>query len=237
MAAVPVSLMHTGAGGLQIPAQMMLPACSTMLSMNVPMTSTMTSMAAMNYPPFQPQQPHQSQPQPLSQGSVTNEQYVNGGLEAAMSPSRSLSSASPPTLNGMIQGNSGGSATPTPEENPEYLKELQLEKDNLEAAMASNDNSVGSGGEQLNNEANNEAPNNATVKTNHALKLLEQGKAQDPKTKNNYFCGCWRRTISIIINGGQLMVGMPKHPTMQDASLIWPLDILADVFCGLSRLL
>lgn len=174
MAAVPVSLMHTGAGGLQIPAQMMLPACSTMLSMNVPMTTTMT-MAAMNYPPFQPQQPQLSQPQPPAV-STNAEQYVNG-LEAAMSPSRSLSSASPPTLNGMIQG--GGAATPTPEENPEYLKELQLEKDNLEAALlvASNtDNNSALAGEQLNNEANNEAANNAMGKTNHALKLLEQGK-------------------------------------------------------------
>lgn len=103
-----------------------------------------------------------------------------------MSPSRSLSSASPPTLNGMIQGaSSGGAATPTPEENPEYLKELQLEKDNLEAAlMASNDNSAAASGEQL-NEANGEAPNNATVKTNHALKLLEQGKATLEKTISN----------------------------------------------------
>ena len=96
MAAVPVSIMHSGAG---MP-QMMLPACS-MMSMNVPMTSATMTMAN-----FQPQ-------------LQNAETYLNN--TEAMSPSRSLSSASPP-IPANIQ-----SPTPEEERNPEYLKELQAE--------------------------------------------------------------------------------------------------------------
>merc|ERR1712020_379646 len=98
------------------------------------LNSTMNS--AMNYPQFQSQQP-QVQPQapPQIQLPTNQEHYLNG--EAAMSPSRSLSSASPPTsmMNGGVPPQS---ATPTPEEekNPEYLKELQAEKDSLESSYA-----------------------------------------------------------------------------------------------------
>merc|ERR1712029_828500 len=109
--------------------------------------STAAMNSAMNYPQFQTA----SQPQPQSQLTAlqiqppSSEHFANG--EAAMSPSRSLSSASPPTS--MMNG--GGmppqSATPTPEEekNPEYLKELQAEKDSLESAYAAAMASVTSG--------------------------------------------------------------------------------------------
>jgi hypothetical protein len=88
---------------------------------------------------------------------------------------RSLSSASPPTS--MMNG--GGippqSATPTPEEekNPEYLKELQAEKDNLESAYAAAMAVVTSSEATADNTSDSEA---AASKTNHAIKLLEQGK-------------------------------------------------------------
>ena len=93
---------------------------------------------------------------------------------------RSLSSASPPTS--MMNG--GGippqSATPTPEEekNPEYLKELQAEKDGLESAYAAAMASATSG--QQSSEAENSSdPDSAASKTNHAIKLLEQGRTID----------------------------------------------------------
>jgi len=206
MAAVPVSLMHHS--GLQIPTQMMsqmLPACSlnsSMLSMNVPSVAitgslshpTMTMAAAstaamnsaMNYPQFQMASQPQQQPQqvaPLQIQPPSNEHFLNG--EAAMSPSRSLSSASPPTS--MMNG--GGippqSATPTPEEekNPEYLKELQAEKDGLESAYAAAMASATSG--QQSSEAENSSdPDSAASKTNHAIKLLEQEIARVQSGRN-----------------------------------------------------
>ena len=66
------------------------------------------------------------------------------------------------------------SATPTPEEekNPEYLKELQAEKDSLESAYAALMASATSS--EITAE-NNSDPDSAS-KTNHAIKLLEQGK-------------------------------------------------------------
>ena len=86
-----------------------------------------------------------------------------GRIDAA-SPSRSLSSASPPALT-----SGGNPGTPTPpneplpeEKNPEYLKELQAERDSLEAS------SVTTNANTTTEEEEN--------KTNHAIKLLEQGK-------------------------------------------------------------
>ena len=80
--------------------------------------------------------------------------------------------------------NGGGippqSATPTPEEekNPEYLKELQAEKDGLESAYAAAMASATSG--QQSSEAENSSdPDSAASKTNHAIKLLEQGRTID----------------------------------------------------------
>ena len=69
------------------------------------------------------------------------------------------------------------SATPTPEEekNPEYLKELQAEKDNLESAYAAAMAAVTSGGSEATAD-NNSDSEAAASKTNHAIKLLEQGK-------------------------------------------------------------
>ena len=66
------------------------------------------------------------------------------------------------------------SATPTPEEekNPEYLKELQAEKDSLESVYAALMASATSS--EITAE-NNSDPDSAS-KTNHAIKLLEQGK-------------------------------------------------------------
>ena len=72
------------------------------------------------------------------------------------------------------------SATPTPEEekNPEYLKELQAEKDSLESAYAAAMASATSG--QQSSEAENSSdPDSAASKTNHAIKLLEQGRKID----------------------------------------------------------
>ena len=76
------------------------------------------------------------------------------------------------------------SATPTPEEdkNPEYLKELQAEKDGLESAYAAAMASATSGGQQSSSEAaenSNSDPESAASKTNHAIKLLEQGRKID----------------------------------------------------------
>ena len=86
-----------------------------------------------------------------------------GRIDAA-SPSRSLSSASPPAM-----ASGGNPGTPTPpneplpeEKNPEYLKELQAERDSLEAVLVTNN-----GNTTAEEEEN---------KTNHAIKLLEQGK-------------------------------------------------------------
>ena len=61
-------------------------------------------------------------------------------------------------------------SSPLPEENPEYLKELQAEKDTLELSSSVNGSSseIPTGENNENNENQN--------KTNHALKLLEQGK-------------------------------------------------------------
>ena len=76
--------------------------------------------------------------------------------------------------------NGGGvppqSATPTPEEekNPEYLKELQAEKDNLESTFAAAMAVATSSEATAENNSEAEA---AASKTNHAIKLLEQGKA------------------------------------------------------------
>ena len=83
---------------------------------------------------------------------------------SAASPSRSLSSASPPAagLNGGTASMMASAASPLPEDNPEYLKELQAEKDSLELVV------------------NNGTDTNADdTKTNHALKLLEQGKLEN----------------------------------------------------------
>ena len=65
------------------------------------------------------------------------------------------------------------SATPTPEEekNPEYLKELQAEKDSLESSYAA---IMASATSEITAE-NNSDPDSVS-KTNHAIKLLEQGK-------------------------------------------------------------
>ena len=67
----------------------------------------------------------------------------------------------------MMNGGIPQAATPTPEEdkNPEYLKELQAEKDSLESAVVSSD--------EVSDEA---AAANQQQRTNHAIKLLEQGK-------------------------------------------------------------
>ena len=72
-------------------------------------------------------------------------------------------------MNGMAGLLPAGSVTPTPEEekNPEYLKELQAEKDNLESATAA---------EEANNSEADEA---GAGKTSHAIKLLEQGKTEN----------------------------------------------------------
>lgn len=164
MAAVPVSLMHS-AGGLP----MLLP-CSTMLTMNhVPMTTMATTMNY-NYS-FSNPSAEQQQQQPQFFNSCEQQQ-----LQLATSPSsRSLSSASPPAMM------NGGAATPTPpqellpeEKNPEYLKELQAEKDSLEMAFgeaeaeAAKEAATVTGGPDDNKDQ--------LLKTNHAIKLLEQGK-------------------------------------------------------------
>ena len=88
--------------------------------------------------------------------------------------------------------NGGGmppqSATPTPEEekNPEYLKELQAEKDGLESAYAAAMASATSG--QQSSEAENSSdPDSAASKTNHAIKLLEQGRTIDLFYHNYFF--------------------------------------------------
>ena len=103
----------------------------------------------------------------MSYNTNTNTDYQestnNLGMTAsAASPSRSLSSASPPAaaMNGTASM-LASAASPLPEENPEYLKELQAEKDSLELSV------------NANSESNLE---NGENKTNHALKLLEQGK-------------------------------------------------------------
>ena len=78
--------------------------------------------------------------------------------------------------------NGGGmppqSATPTPEEekNPEYLKELQAEKDGLESAYAAAMASATSAGQSVSEAENSSDPDSAASKTNHAIKLLEQGR-------------------------------------------------------------
>ena len=80
--------------------------------------------------------------------------------------------------------NGGGippqSATPTPEEekNPEYLKELQAEKDGLESAYAAA-MATATSGQQSSEAENNSDPDSAASKTNHAIKLLEQGRTID----------------------------------------------------------
>ena len=85
-----------------------------------------------------------------------------GRIDAA-SPSRSLSSASPPAIHGGNPGTPTPPNEPLPEEkNPEYLKELQAERDSLEASSVTNNA----------NTTTEEEEN----KTNHAIKLLEQGK-------------------------------------------------------------
>ncbi len=82
-------------------------------------------------------------------------------------------------------------STPTPEEdkNPEYLKELQAEKDSLEAAV------VAVAASASNDEANSEkspseAATSAVAKTNHAIKLLEQGKNDSLLTKEVSLLSC-----------------------------------------------
>ena len=80
----------------------------------------------------------------------------------ASSPSRSLSSASPPAVGGQLCGTPTPPSEPLPEEkNPEYLKELQAERDSLEATVTTED----------------------AERTNHAMKLLEQGKPKKPITE------------------------------------------------------
>ena len=66
-------------------------------------------------------------------------------------------------------------SSPLPEENPEYLKELQAEKDTLELSSVTPNGSsseIPNATTGVENNENNENQN----KTNHALKLLEQGK-------------------------------------------------------------
>ena len=85
----------------------------------------------------------------------------------ASSPSRSLSSASPPAVAaGQLCGTPTPPSEPLPEEkNPEYLKELQAERDSLEATVTTED----------------------AEKTNHAMKLLEQGKPKNRLQPSSYF--------------------------------------------------
>ena len=88
--------------------------------------------------------------------SIQNSTLIDLGYVDASSPSRSLSSASPPIQQ---PGTPTPPNEPLPEEkNPEYLKELQAERDNLESA------SMTPG-----------VPEDES-KTGHAIKLLEQGK-------------------------------------------------------------
>ena len=133
MAAVPVNMMH----GLPIPTPMQVLPCTSMLSIPI---STM------------------------SYNTNTNTDYQDSSMAvSAASPSRSLSSASPPAaagLNGSTASMMASAASPLPEDNPEYLKELQAEKDNLELVVNNGTDTT----------------NADDTKTNHALKLLEQGK-------------------------------------------------------------
>ena len=146
MAAVPVNMMH----GLPIPTPMQVMPCSSMLSIPISTMSyntTNNTVTDFTNPPVQ-------------QDSTTN--HVNSS-----SPSRSLPSASPPAL-GMVNGSTVSASSPLPEENPEYLKELQAEKDTLELSVTTQNGTTTTGENNENNENQN--------KTNHALKLLEQGK-------------------------------------------------------------
>ena len=99
--------------------------------------------------------PHQATSPAVSQAQT------QGEIERC-SPTRSVSSASPPSS--MSSGEAGVPATTAAcmEEAAEYLKELLLEKDNLEAAL-------------INNNGSSLAQD---MKTQHALKLLEQGKTK-----------------------------------------------------------
>lgn len=158
MAAVPVNMMH----GLPIPTPMQVMPCSSMLSIPISTMSYNTSNTLTSND-FSPQMQMQDS------STMVNPNHV--GNPVASSPSRSLSSASPPASS-MMNGSTmmASASSPLPEENPEYLKELQAEKDTLELSSSVNGSSseIPTGENNENNENQN--------KTNHALKLLEQGK-------------------------------------------------------------
>ena len=164
MAAVPVNMMH----GLPIPTPMQVMPCSSMLSIPIStMSYNTTNNTVTDF----------TQP-PVQQDSTTN--HVNSS-----SPSRSLPSASPPAL-GMVNGSTAMASSPLPEENPEYLKELQAEKDTLELSVTTQNGTTTTGENNENNENQN--------KTNHALKLLEQGKQKSisvfgPMIYERKYCG------------------------------------------------
>ena len=169
MAAVPVNMMH----GLPIPTPMQVMPCSSMLSIPIStMSYNTTNNTVTDF----------TQP-PVQQDSTTN--HVNSS-----SPSRSLPSASPPAL-GMVNGSAAttmmaSASSPLPEENPEYLKELQAEKDTLELSVTTQNGTTTTGETNESNENQN--------KTNHALKLLEQGKQKSisvfgPMIYERKYCG------------------------------------------------
>merc|ERR1712223_452150 len=155
--------------------------------------SAAAQAAAMNYPQFQSQPQVPTAPQQIQPQQTSNEHFLNG--EAAMSPSRSLSSASPPTsmMNGGVPPQS---ATPTPEEekNPEYLKELQAEKDNLESAYAA---AMAAATSSEATADNNSDPDSAS-KTNHAIKLLEQEIARVQSGRNGGSASSYREPIKYV---------------------------------------
>ena len=176
MAAVPANMMH----GLPIPTPMQVMPCSSMLSIPISTMSYNTSNTLTS---------NDFSPQMQDSSTMVNPNHV--GNPVASSPSRSLSSASPPASS-MMNGSTmmASASSPLPEENPEYLKELQAEKDTLELSSSVNGSSS-----EIPTGENNENQN----KTNHALKLLEQGK-------NSFYF--WAKIIKMIYESKILWLEM-----------------------------
>ena len=180
MAAVPVNMMH----GLPIPTPMQVMPCSSMLSIPI---STMSYNTTNNTSITDFTQ--QMQMQDSSTVSMVNQNHVVN--QVASSPSRSISSASPPASM-MVNGSTmmASASSPLPEENPEYLKELQAEKDTLELSSVTPNGSsseIPNATTGVENNENNENQN----KTNPALKLLEQGKKNLLSLLLICFWGAW----------------------------------------------
>ena len=222
---MPVSLMHMAQAAGQMPAcAAVMPGATGMPAVSTMQLMQPTAAAAMTY--YQQQQAQQQlQQQQQQQQQLQHQQQqqqqdfnMTNGHGGCARPSRSLSSASPPgmgvggsrdplagTPTPSLGGTEGGLGSNPEDRNPDYLKELQAEKERLEAVLAAETSSVLPGGENNNENSNLDSPNSSnnnnqdntttatddenpqpessgeenTVsggRTSHVIKLLEQGK-------------------------------------------------------------